>query len=59
MLKNNFRLLDMDEGDRKVREKQMKKLIEACKVLNLTLNCATSDVVVFVENNKTESICIG
>ena len=59
MLKNNFRLLDMDEGDRKVREKQMKKSIEACKVLNLTLDCATSDVVVFVENNKGKSICIG
>lgn len=59
MLKNNFRLLDMDEDDREVKEKQMKKLIEACKVLNLTLDCATSDVVAFVENNEGESICIG
>lgn len=59
MTKNNFRLLDMDENDRKVREKQMKKLIETCKVLDLTLDCATSDVVLFVENSKGESICIG
>ena len=59
MTKNNFRLLDMDEEDRKIREKQMKKLIGACKTLDLTLDCATSDVVMYVENNKGESICIG
>lgn len=59
MLKNNLRLLDMDEDNREIREKQMKKSIEACKILNLTLDCATSDVVAFVENDKGESVCIG
>lgn len=59
MTKNNFRLLDMDEGNREIREKRSKKLIEACKILDLTLDAATSDVVFFVENDKGESLCIG
>ena len=49
----------MDEGDREIREKQYKKLIEACKTLDLTLDAASSDVVFFVENDKGESLCIG
>ena len=59
MTKNNFRLLDMDEHLRETRERQHKKLIEACKTLGLTLDAATSDVVYYVENEQRESICIG
>lgn len=59
MTKDNLKLLDLDEDIRDTRTKEVQHLIDACKVLNLTLDCATSDVACFVENAEGESICIG
>jgi len=59
MTKDNFKLLDLDENIRDTRTKEVQHLIDACEVLDLILDCATSDVVCYVENKWGESICIG
>jgi hypothetical protein len=50
MTKNNFRLLDMDEHTREVKEKRLEKEIAACAVLGLILDASISDVTLCVEN---------
>lgn len=57
--KAGLRLLDLDEDMRASYEATLGPLIQACKVLGLTLDAASSDVVLFVENEQGESICIG
>lgn len=52
MIKNNLMIMDMDEHTRKAKEKLFKKEIAACKVLGLNLNIASSDITLFVENNR-------
>ena len=57
--KAGLRLLDLDEDMRASYEATLGPLIQACKVLGLTLDSASSDVVLFVENEQGESICLG
>lgn len=58
MLKNNLRLLDMDEHIREAKEKLFEKEIAACKVLDFTLNLATSDISAYVEDNHGQSLVL-
>lgn len=58
MLKNDLRLLDMDEDSREIREKQFEKEIAACKVLGLIFDVATSDVTIYVENCRGEILAL-
>jgi len=58
MIIDNLKLLDMDEHLRETLTKIHKERIDACKVLNLTLDLATSDVVCYVTNKYKELICI-
>lgn len=59
MTKNNLKLLDMDEKFRKSLEQMYSHMLEACQILGVTLDLATSDVVLYIENSRGESICIG
>jgi hypothetical protein len=59
MTKNNLKLLDMDEHLRKTHENRFKGLLAVCKIYNLTLDLATSDNVVYIEDEFGGSICIG
>lgn len=59
MIKDNLKLMDIDESLRESYTKTLAPLIAAAKTLGLTLDAATSDVVLFVEDNKNNSICIG
>jgi len=56
---DNLKLLDMDEHLRDERTRQLSRLIEACKVLELVLDAASSDVCLYVENTSGESLYIG
>ncbi len=47
----------MDEQYRELKEAHLKPYIDACKLLGLTLDAASSDVVLYVENEWGESIC--
>lgn len=58
MTKNNFRLMDMDEHTREVKEKRLEKEIAACVVLNLILDAAISDVTLYVENTSGELLAL-
>lgn len=57
--KDNLKLLDIDEELRPKITKSLQHLIDACVILDLTLDAASSDVVFFVENTKGERLCIG
>lgn len=59
--KNNLQLLTLDEPIREKIEntKRINDMIAACKVLGLTLDMASSDVVCYVVNKWNESLCIG
>ena len=58
MTKNNLKLLDMDEELREMLEHLHASHILACRVLGLTPDLATSDIAMFVVNDKNESICL-
>ena len=57
LTKDHLKLLDMDEQYRELKEDHLKPYINACKLLCLTLDAASSDVVLYIENEWGESIC--
>lgn len=57
--KDNLKILDMDEHLRPTFEKIHSTVLDFCKAFDLTLDLATSDVVMYLENRKGDSICIG
>ena len=59
MIKDNLKLLDMDEHLRDTLTELHKNNIAACKQLDLILDLATSDVVFYVQNCYGESFAIG
>lgn len=54
MLKNNLKMLDMDEHLRKTFKRIHSSALEVCKQENCILDCATSDVVIYVQNCPNE-----
>lgn len=59
MTKNNLLLSDTDEHLRGEYVRIHESLLAFCKKYDLTLNLATSDVVVFLEDKHGQSVCIG
>lgn len=58
--KNHLKLLDMDEGKgiRKEMEVRHKEILDFCKKYDLTLDCATSDVSMYIEDDLGGIVCI-
>lgn len=59
-VKNNIELLDMDEVDRKEKEKCIPQSIkDFAKEYDLAIDLATSDVVIYLEDKHGGSVCLG
>lgn len=59
-LKDNLLLLDMDEIHRKERTEAIDpELLNFCKKYSLTLDYATSDNVIYIQDSFKHSICLG
>lgn len=59
VVKNNLKLLDMDEHLRPRFENLYLKLISFAAEFDLIVDCSSSDVVVFLEDKNGNSICLG
>lgn len=59
MTKNNLKLLDQDEHLRPQMTKAHAGLIEFAQQYDLIVDCATSDVVVYLEDELGDRICLG
>jgi len=59
MIKDNLKLLDMDEGSRYFFERVHKDLINVAKDYGFIVDLATSDVCVRLDNKYGSSIGIG
>jgi ketopantoate reductase len=55
MLKNSLKMLDIDEHLRKIFERIHSSALKICKQENCILDCATSDVVMYVQNCPNKS----
>lgn len=58
MTKDNLKMLDMDEHLRELRTKHLQELIEVAKKCDLTVDIATSDVVIYVTDKWGGEIAI-
>ncbi len=62
MTKNHIKLLDMDEHQRSVREaiakEHMEDILAVCERFDLTLDLASSDAVMFLEDSRGNNICL-
>ena len=59
-IENNIRLLDMDERDRAARETAIPQDIkDFAEKYDLTIDLATSDVVVYLYDELGGTICLG
>lgn len=59
MTKDNLKLLDIDEHLRPTFKIIHDTLLDFCKAYELTLDLATSDNVMYLENKSGESMCLG
>jgi hypothetical protein len=59
MTLNNLKLMDMDEHLRDRHKNIHKNLLVFCEDHNLTLDLATSDVVIYLCDSSGGSICLG
>ena len=50
MLKDNLKLLDIDEPIREIHTAAHQELLTVCKKYGLTLDLASSDVVMYIED---------
>ena len=57
--RNNLKTLDIDEHLRPTFRKIHDTLLDFCEVYNLTLDLATSDNVMWLEDSSGNSICLG
>jgi len=57
--RNNLKTLDIDEHLRPTFRKIHDTVLDFCKVYNLTLDLATSDNVIWLEDSSGNSICLG
>ena len=57
--RNNLKTLDIDEHLRPTFRVIWEGVLEFCEFYNLTLDLATSDVVIYLEDSSGNSICLG
>lgn len=58
MTKNNLKLLDCDEHNRNYFERVHADLIAVAKDYDFVVDLATSDVVIYVDNQHGESFAL-